>query len=38
VHAQMGDVRLESVEGTGTTVSVWLPLAPVPVEPGYDSP
>ena len=28
VHAQGGEVAIRSVEGSGTTVTVWLPLAP----------
>jgi two-component system OmpR family sensor kinase len=31
--AQGGDVAIRSIEGAGTTVTVWLPLAPVPPPP-----
>jgi two-component system OmpR family sensor kinase len=32
-RAQGGDVAIRSAEGVGTTVTVWLPLAPVPPPP-----
>jgi two-component system OmpR family sensor kinase len=32
-RAQGGDVAIRSAEGAGTTVTVWLPLAPVPPPP-----
>ena len=32
-RAQGGDAAIRSTEGAGTTVSVWLPLAPVPPPP-----
>jgi two-component system, OmpR family, sensor kinase len=32
-RAQGGDVAIRSSEGVGTTVTVWLPLAPVPPPP-----
>jgi two-component system OmpR family sensor kinase len=35
-RAQGGDVAIRSTEGVGTTVSVWLPLAPVPPPPPTD--
>ncbi len=31
--AQGGDVAIRSIEGAGTTVTVWFPLAPVPPPP-----
>jgi len=35
-RAQGGDVAIRSAEGMGTTVTVWLPLAPVPPPPPTD--
>src|ERR1035441_4767687 len=35
-RAQGGDVAIRSAEGTGTTVTVWLPRAPVPPPPPTD--
>ena len=35
-RAQGGDVAIRSVEGMGTTVTVWLPVAPVPPPPPTD--
>jgi two-component system OmpR family sensor kinase len=35
-RAQGGDVAIRSAEGAGTTVTVWLPLAPVPPPPPID--
>jgi len=35
-RAQGGDVAIRSIEGVGTTVTVWLPLAPVPPPPPTD--
>jgi two-component system OmpR family sensor kinase len=32
-RAQGGDVAIRSAEGVGTTVTVWLPIAPVPPPP-----
>ncbi|HVC40955.1 MAG TPA: HAMP domain-containing sensor histidine kinase [Candidatus Saccharimonadales bacterium] len=32
-RAQGGDVAIRSADGAGTTVTVWLPLAPVPPPP-----
>jgi two-component system, OmpR family, sensor kinase len=32
-RAQGGDVAIQSTEGVGTTVTVWLPLAPIPPPP-----
>jgi len=31
--AQGGDVAIRSIEGAGTTVTVWFPLAPIPPPP-----
>ncbi len=36
VRAQGGDVAIRSADGVGTTVTVWLPLAPVPPPPPTD--
>ena len=35
-RAQGGDVAIRSADGMGTTVTVWLPLAPVPPPPPTD--
>jgi two-component system OmpR family sensor kinase len=35
-RAQGGDVAIRSAEASGTTVTVWLPLAPVPPPPPTD--
>ena len=35
-RAQGGDVAIRSIDGRGTTVTVWLPLAPVPPPPPTD--
>jgi two-component system, OmpR family, sensor kinase len=35
-RTQGGDVAIRSAEGAGTTVTVWLPLAPIPPPPPTD--